>query len=944
MSQRLRRTRRRRPAAAPPDNAGPKNGPAKSDGERSPKTPSRHYRFERNIDKIVRRFDVSILESLSPHLTIEGLPEAFVLREIEKFLGDEDYKDFQWEDLRVYSGAFGVAHHSREDFILLQSPKYSPADIELGKVEIPYLPDREAEHKYKDLIDYLFIGRRSRQPLSGDHHASYAPEFFWHLAKIYHPSPAHAEGFHHHRLYRLSHFDRYLLKHKDVPYLYCPIGEVAFFIYAWRLLFRLSQKAGTAKAYPGGLSLMMQGSFDCRDVWDSEFWERPILSEDEETQVNALPEWGWIVALRNLKALMKGGADEGTVGFGESVLRQWETWRGQLDTDAALFYRGHPWVTDWVNMGLIRGSTMSVFQQAHARNTLLDLVLFASYIERRGDVRRELLEKAKLIRHSLRNKSALEWRVLFHLDARLQDVVRHLLTRQDAEKPSLLSMLYMLHRLARFPILPFFYWTAVDGRPKEHFVFPTLESWQFPVQVKVPADETSLLQHSETYLLPVVGVGLFTVEPMDRLSAAAYDHTLEFSPHADRESALADYHRLYERAYQRLSRIERLYRRIGRLMIDSAFYGNLVQEAVRREANLKIRSDLAATFSHAYQKRATMFVNSFREFLNRTLALDLTINLATKRSSSRLVNEFMSMGSIQDDPDGIPYAEIKDFDPPKLIKHSALAFAFDHREALEWYKADIETFYKISRFDKVFRKEKFREPTERESKNNQYLYFLTLVKLVESIIILKYQGSGADNSTYRSVFSDFQPKKEWSYLLIKGTYNLEHEGTGYLSDIEEIITSDKFPVNFDYSQETVSNPRLYLRMFDDTADLATRVWEQQLLVEVLGKVLGEIFLNSLQGMSQCANRMISIKYAKSETDVNIDITTPCGDKNLMARLESKFAPPQKPEYTQGWGRYGNRVIMKDYLQGRYLEKECEGSMVTRLVLPREILGERKTDE
>jgi hypothetical protein len=304
----------------------------------------------------------------------------------------------------------------------------------------------------------------------------------------------------------------------------------------------------------------------------------------------------------------------------------------------------------------------------------------------------------------------------------------------------------------------------------------------------------------------------------------------------------------------------------------------------------------------------------------------------------------MSKGSIQNDPDGIPYAEIKDSDPPKLIEHSALAFAFDHREALEWYKADIETFYKISKFDKIFRKEKFREPTPEERKNNSYLYFLALVKLVESIIILKYQGSGADNSTYRSVFSDYRPKKEWSYLLIKGTYNLEHEGTEYLSDIEEIVTSDEFPVNFNYSQETVSSPRLYLRMFDDTADLATRVWEQQLLVEVLGKVLGEIFLNSLQGMSSCAARMISIKYAKTETDVNIDITTPCGDDNLMEKLKPIFTSPKKPESTQGWGRYGNQVIMNDYLQGSYFEKECEGSMVTRLMLPREILGERKTNE
>src|SRR5205085_980219 len=90
---------------------------------------------------------------------------------------------FQWDELGVYSGAFGVAHESRNEFFLLQSARV-PISSQIRGINIPYLPDANA-NDYKELIDYLFLMRRKKQPLLGDDESPFAPEFFWHLARLY---------------------------------------------------------------------------------------------------------------------------------------------------------------------------------------------------------------------------------------------------------------------------------------------------------------------------------------------------------------------------------------------------------------------------------------------------------------------------------------------------------------------------------------------------------------------------------------------------------------------------------------------------------------------------------------------------------------------------------------------------------------------------------------
>jgi hypothetical protein len=216
---------------------------------------------------------------------------------IEQFFEDNEYRNFQWEDLGVYGGAFGLSHNSRENFILLQ-PTDLPEYPTIRGLNIPYLPESELDaDRYKDLIDYLFLKRRGAggQPLLGrdDLASAFGPEFYWHLAKIYVPQQTGSQ--HWHGRIPLCPFNQYLYEVK-VPYLYCPIGEIVFVLYAWRMLIRRCQKFKdlTARVEAGQLALNEQGCFQCEDIWCKE-----LLGELNPS----LPESEWLTALEELESL-----------------------------------------------------------------------------------------------------------------------------------------------------------------------------------------------------------------------------------------------------------------------------------------------------------------------------------------------------------------------------------------------------------------------------------------------------------------------------------------------------------------------------------------------------------------------------------------------------------------------------------------------------------------
>jgi hypothetical protein len=526
-------------------------------------------------DRMLQRFDYFLRKALLPVINQGEVNDTIIADEIDRFFHEEDYKAFQWDDLGIYGGGFGLSHHSRKHFILFQTRELLDDVKGSG---LPYLSDNDNLEQYQDLIDYLFLGRRLKQPLVGDKEKAYSPEFYWQLAHIYYPDLYGRE------LFAPSPFDRYLAKEKLAPYVYCPIGEVAFFLYAWRLLFRYRQRLEHILSSPfkqeKKLSLREDDGVTRWDIWNKQFWEPSAAAH---------PEWDWIIALQELdNSDSNMHLSEDTARFTRKVNSQWNRWQQKLDSDPAQFFvPGQPWVSDWFNLGLLNVQHAHDPLNARPTDTLTSLIRFALRVASERSTQSGLETYLIQVSDAARAGSAISWSTLEDLDSILQDAVRQFLTKRQNGNASLLSLFSELHTLARFPIMPFFYWTAVDQLPKEHFVFPIWESWRFPVSVKLP---NGLQGEPPILTLPAVGIALFAIRPMSEFGLSAFD-----APGADHE-------KVYAEAYQRLFRMERFFVRIGRPMIDSAFYGILVRDTLYREG----RAEQVDNWAHALQTKLAL--------------------------------------------------------------------------------------------------------------------------------------------------------------------------------------------------------------------------------------------------------------------------------------------------------------------------------------------------
>jgi len=547
-----------------------------------------------------------------------------ISKAITEFFKSEDYGEFQIKDLGVLAGGFGLSHNRRQNFILLQSTAITAVDLEpdLRGVDIPHPSMKERE---KDFVDYLFIGRAREQPLSSYNEHVFAPEFYWHLARAY------KDGLEDEMCpFPESELDRFLHQQKSrLPYLYCPVGEVLFFLFAWRLLFRHAQFAGDGSTVleESTVTADPDNTFVPTDVWQESKWPS-----------DSRPENDWLAALNWLKervqkpgkSLVVRHGDETDkarfLKFRENVLEEWNRWNGLLDLKPGSYWvAGHPWLSDWFNLGLVdhddldglprvlhnRGDNREkpigpVAAIASARPTpaLLSMVQFASRALRAGlDPKSPTflgIDSKEYIDdlYNMEGCERLIWAFLksdslstlgegtygeepfgncfLALDRSLRRTALALLrSRARSGKP--VDLISTLHQFARFPIIPFFYWTVMDRKPKEHFVFPICESWQFSVEVKVPKHRSDGTIVPTTVALPATGLCLLGIEPLKEPKGSAFVNP---SPGGDNDQAAA----YLDQLHTRLFFIASFFSRIGRPFIDSAYYGTLVRDAEREKA------------------------------------------------------------------------------------------------------------------------------------------------------------------------------------------------------------------------------------------------------------------------------------------------------------------------------------------------------------------------
>jgi len=477
---------------------------------------------------------------------------------INRFLETDSYKDFQMTSLGVFGGAFGIANDVQDTFFLLQTSKHPPAQINKDNIiDIPGLPEKATQKNahecdYHQLVDFLFIGRRGRQPLRGEtdtdeRQSSFAPEFYKH----FHLPSGGPYAFPY-------EYDETRQREKPTGQIYCSHGELLFFIYAWRLFFRFSHLKG------------LTHTFSCNEVNLFRSWEeirkRDISPWKENfyssTGAELSVEYEWINSLKELKNTNKAFHDE--------VDELWKKWSQVIDIEpnSESYY-----LSDWIYLKLIEKEKDSY----KITISLLALMKYACHIALRYTLthyRQEiLLTNVQFLQEQI-GKATLDDDVSLELLSKIDDALQAIafLVFSDLSKGKklVIDLLNVVHKIARFPIMAYFYWIAIAGGIKAHLVFPVWTTSSFPVTVRLPCGENDLC----TIQSPIAGVCLLGIEPIKEM-----DETLpqDINMLPDKKALVSFMNT------NRLNYIKTFFEKLAKPVIDKCLFGELVTNQTRTE-------------------------------------------------------------------------------------------------------------------------------------------------------------------------------------------------------------------------------------------------------------------------------------------------------------------------------------------------------------------------
>jgi hypothetical protein len=395
----------------------------------------------------------------------------------EKLYHREDFREFQREVLELYVAGFLYLNSAqkRPDYQFFREAESKGTNIQESDYTLKYIwPDKKApppfdnEDQAAAFIDCLFFIMRYNQSPWADSGKLGYPEYVACLPQLSSETIAEPDTFQAENELRTSY-----------GWHYCPYGEIIFFSYLWRLMLWTSLANSNPRA---GMLLWGQNEF----IWET---------------ISANTESLWD----------KRWHDPGYSGTYESVLRDWA-----FDSTVSKF--GNPGL---VRKGLLHfDSTTSSCSQwerewSHlllvARNGkpegLRPLLRFAAAVSRNCGAGFEAhLTSAQTIQGADRylRKTAMAW-------VSACTAGRGFETWKEA--------LNELHSRSRFPILPYFYWNAIDQKPKTHAVIPVWRSWMEPITVPIfPTQQSASKPQLSDALKPsstsIVGLSVVGLKPM----------------------------------------------------------------------------------------------------------------------------------------------------------------------------------------------------------------------------------------------------------------------------------------------------------------------------------------------------------------------------------------------------------------------------------------------
>lgn len=288
---------------------------------------------------------------------------------------------------------------------------------------------------------------------------------------------------------------------------YCTLGEMSFYLYAWRLLLRHSQVSGwNAPFSTQAVSLVPRQAYALQPVSPT-IWNVPNLGIVETPLGNfETPERKWLDHVPTIR---------------NSAAADW--WRRQcerLDGGGSI---ANSWLADWKAIGLVTQTKAG--KRLVTSDSLCAMIRYAMFLAGRDRIaiRRSLAQSL----HQLSEAPSVEIDQLADIDAILQPIVyRRLAIEHDRDvKQSLLlkDLVLNFHALVRFPVLPYFYWSALDPAPRSHLALPIWRSFSSPTKTFCwredprSVDDCRSLANCAVNEVSVAGIAVLAVRPLDEL-------------------------------------------------------------------------------------------------------------------------------------------------------------------------------------------------------------------------------------------------------------------------------------------------------------------------------------------------------------------------------------------------------------------------------------------
>jgi len=380
----------------------------------------------------------------------------------------EELKQIQLKELKCYVGGYIFINPENGEV----TPLFGKNERIKGEAGYPltYVWQSISEEKKKpfnDFLDNIFIAWRESESIKSE--GDFRPEYLYHLPNvektIFPDIKKHASE---------KKFNVNTGCH------YCPMGEVSFFVYAWRFFTRTIWMCnGNIKDSENILTL--DENYKVPDNIPKEMWSSEDITSYSQR------EKAWIdLRVRDV----------------EDTISELQNKLNSLQENLPI--RKSPWKADWEAMLLIKANDSNIA----IGELLIPLLRYAHFLA--VSYNYALKSKIRKYLKSLKNtgKGGVSKSLIVEIDITLRNLIVHHFSEQPKGiEYDVKKLLINLHSVVRFPVIAYFYWNYFDSSSRTHLVIPVWTSSIEEVLLPVKNKDTGKLSKTKTGILGVAVIG-----------------------------------------------------------------------------------------------------------------------------------------------------------------------------------------------------------------------------------------------------------------------------------------------------------------------------------------------------------------------------------------------------------------------------------------------------